>query len=69
MEKKSKLDKEKEKSEKSEKNETISKELKEIIDKISKNFDFKSFKKQNMASLEEVIIDKYNFFLIYIVFF
>ena len=69
MEKKSKLNKGKEKSDESEKNETISKELKDIIDKISKNFDFKSFKKQNMASLEEVIIDKYNFFLIYIVFF
>ena len=58
MEKKSKLNKGKEKSDESEKNETISKELKDIIDKISKNFDFKSFKKQNMASLVEVIIDK-----------
>jgi hypothetical protein len=67
MEKKSKLNKEK--HDQSEKNEAISKELKDIVDKISKNFDFKSFKKQNMASLEEVIIDKYNFFLIYIVFF
>jgi hypothetical protein len=58
MEKKSKLNKGKENRDESEKNETISKELKDIIDKISKNFDFKSFKKQNMASLEEVIIDK-----------
>ena len=58
MEKKSKLNKGKEKHDESEKNETISKELKDIIDKISKNFDFKSFKKQNMASLVEVIIDK-----------
>jgi len=58
MEKKSKLNKEKEKRDQLEKNETISKELKEIVDKISKNFDFKSFKKQNMASLEEVIIEK-----------
>ena len=58
MEKKSKLNKGKEKRDESEKNETISKELKDIIDKISKNCDFKSFKKQNMASLEEVIIDK-----------
>ena len=58
MEKKSKLNKGKEKSDESEKNETISKELKDIIDKISKNCDFKSFKKQNMAPLEEVIIDK-----------
>ena len=56
MEKKSKLNKEKEKRDQLEKNETISKELKEIVDKISKNFDFKSFKKQNIASLEEVII-------------
>jgi len=58
MEKKSKLNKDKEKHEQSEKNETISKELKDIIDKINKNFDFKSFKKQNLVSLEEVIIDK-----------
>jgi len=58
MEKKSKLNKEKEKRDQLEKNETISKELKEIVDKINKNFDFKSFKKQNMASLEEVIIEK-----------
>jgi hypothetical protein len=56
MEKKSKLNKEK--HDQSEKNEAISKELKEIVDKISKNFDFKSSKKQNMNSLEEVIIDK-----------
>jgi hypothetical protein len=56
MEKKSKLNKEK--HDQSEKNEAISKELKDIVDKISKNFDFKSSKKQNMNSLEEVIIDK-----------
>ena len=56
MEKKSKLNKEK--HDQSENNEAISKELKDIVDKISKNFDFKSSKKQNMNSLEEVIIDK-----------
>jgi hypothetical protein len=61
MEKKSKLNKEK--HDQSEKNEAISKELKEIVDKISKNFDFKSSKKQNMNSLEEVIIDKYNLYI------
>jgi hypothetical protein len=61
MEKKSKLNKEK--HDQSEKNEAISKELKDIVDKISKNFDFKSSKKQNMNSLEEVIIDKYNLYI------
>ena len=39
------------------------KELKDVIDKISKNFDFKAIKKQNLASLEEVIINKYNLFV------
>lgn len=58
MEKKSKTYVEKEKGDQSEKYETISKELKEKIDKIGKSFDFKTFKKPNMAELEEVIIDK-----------
>lgn len=63
MERKSKLIKDKEKRDQTEKNETISKELKDVIDKISKNFDFKAIKKQNLASLEEVIINKYNLFV------
>lgn len=35
--------------------ENIFKELNEIIDKINKNFDFKTFEKQKLSTLEEVI--------------
>lgn len=43
--------------EQTQKNEDIFKELNRIIDKINKNFDFKSFEKQKLSSLEGVIIE------------
>ena len=36
--------------------ENIFKEINNIIDKINNNFDFKTFEKQKLSSLEEVII-------------
>jgi uncharacterized FlaG/YvyC family protein len=50
--------------EQTQKNETIYKELNDIIDKINKNFDFKTFEKQKLSSLEEVIIKIYNYILL-----
>jgi hypothetical protein len=45
--------------------ENIFKEINNIIDKINKNFDFKTFEKQKLSSLEEVIIKKiYNYILL-----
>ena len=63
----SKPNKEKEQAQKYE---TIFKELNDIIDKINKNFDFQTFEKQKLSSLEEVIIKINNYILlINIVFF
>ena len=50
--------------EQTQKNETIYKELNDIIDKINKIFDFKTFEKQKLSSLEEVIIKIYNYILL-----
>ena len=56
--------------EQTQKYETIFKELNDIINKINKNFDFKTFEKQKLSSLEEVIIKINNYILlINIVFF
>ena len=44
--------------------ENIFKEINNIIDKINKNFDFKTFEKQKLSSLEEVIIKIYNYILL-----
>ena len=56
--------------EQTQKYEIIFKEMNDIIDKINKNFDFKTFEKEKLSSLEEVIIKINNYILlINIVFF
>jgi len=44
--------------------ENIFKEINNIIDKINNNFDFKTFEKQKLSSLEEVIKKIYNYILL-----
>ena len=44
--------------------ENIFKEINNIIDKINNNFDFKTFEKHKLSSLEEVIKKIYNYILL-----